>query len=384
MKLNHAKMLALGDIAFRVDSDFLCCLGSRHGKDYVRQNILEGTWDISDRESLLQVLNRFEENGASGHYRNAIGSDNNNLFIDRFIEKHRHRLAGRDLRAFDLGRCICVARYAQHVGLLSEQELWKQIQPYCEMLFKLYQSWQEFSDHYLLGALYWFENALPEYEAAIEFLCHNNKSPWQQLPWGPLTSFCSDSDTDNTYIFSSYIVNEKGPPLFPEQIVTQYFERYLADQSGNANDYFNFGLYQLEVLDKERSALECFLLATEANKHFSQAYEQAYKLLWGSDREDELPQLMRTWIENCPAFPIAHHCYAHWQAYDLDNYKLADLHYMTAISLYRDYAGIYVQYGDFLRDRVKDNSKAAIMYNKALKIEPENEKAKEQLRSLEA
>ncbi|MBO1254834.1 DUF1266 domain-containing protein [Alteromonas sp. 5E99-2] len=90
-----------------------------------------------------------------------------------------------DITAWDMGRCVAVARMCYEVSYLSEDEAWDFIKHAAEIAKPIYSSWKTFGHAYLVGRAMWsgpgmqLDNMIFDFKNHIE---HEN-SPWLKHPW---------------------------------------------------------------------------------------------------------------------------------------------------------------------------------------------------------
>ena len=89
----------------------------------------------------------------------------------------------RDLLAWDMARCVMVARHAFHALYLTLAEGWKYVREAARLAQANYASWEEYGHRYLRGRLRWNGEPEKRIDAAVDFLLTNPKSPWRQLDW---------------------------------------------------------------------------------------------------------------------------------------------------------------------------------------------------------
>lgn len=85
--------------------------------------------------------------------------------------------------AWDHARAIALCRWGYAAGLMSEEELWKRVEPIAKELQTLYASWQELNEAFLIGREAWHPGENAETLAAYEKLAKSDPSPFQSTPW---------------------------------------------------------------------------------------------------------------------------------------------------------------------------------------------------------
>jgi hypothetical protein len=75
-----------------------------------------------------------------------------------------------DLLAWDMARCVMVARHAFHVVYLRESEAWNYVRDAARMVQQSYTSWEEYGRRYLRGRMRWNGEPEKRIDAAIDSL----------------------------------------------------------------------------------------------------------------------------------------------------------------------------------------------------------------------
>jgi hypothetical protein len=164
---------------------------------------LRESWEVSDRESLVERLGWLARDGHRKEYGDACAllvsltasldpwetiegkvDDPAALAKLHFVQRHRERIGQRSLLAWDAGRLVNLAGWGYLTSLISEDEAWSYILPVAQAVQRTYGSWEEFGKHYLLGHEFWsgaWDGALGR---AFLALTLEPSSPWRALPWG--------------------------------------------------------------------------------------------------------------------------------------------------------------------------------------------------------
>ena len=85
--------------------------------------------------------------------------------------------------AWDHARAVALCRWGYAAGLLSEDDVWKRIEPIAKELQTLYASWEEMNDAFLIGREAWHPGENAETLAAYDKLVKSEKSPFKTTPW---------------------------------------------------------------------------------------------------------------------------------------------------------------------------------------------------------
>ncbi len=89
----------------------------------------------------------------------------------------------QDLLAWDMARCVNVARHAFHALHIGETEAWHHIRRAARIAQQAYPSWRDYGRRYLRGFMRWNGERDKKLDAAIDYLLKHPKSPWVQLHW---------------------------------------------------------------------------------------------------------------------------------------------------------------------------------------------------------
>lgn len=158
------------------------------------RSMLRQWWDVTDRTSLLKVLQWLGNEGHRAAFQQMfaqvahlseaeIASVPNETA--RFVWQNRQNFRNGDLIAWDFARLINVARHGYTAGYINEQEAWQFIGAAARVLQSTYGGWHELSDNYALGWRFW-QNGAPLdsfYIQTFNWLKSNAASPWTQIAW---------------------------------------------------------------------------------------------------------------------------------------------------------------------------------------------------------
>lgn len=105
----------------------------------------------------------------------------------RLVREYGEKFGDRDLKAWDLCRYVCLVRWGYKVGWLTEAEAYERIMPVAKQLQKMYGSWQEMGEAYLVGRQFWndayYQKDKEKSERILHELLTEPDSPWVTLPW---------------------------------------------------------------------------------------------------------------------------------------------------------------------------------------------------------
>ncbi|MCA9644878.1 MAG: DUF1266 domain-containing protein, partial [Myxococcales bacterium] len=203
MLLAQRWALSTAAILTRINQDapYLLGGGPRNRDDYVKsaQDVLASSWGAQDAEKLRSTIEWLREQGHSASYEKAQGECNQllaqygpSLAFEqyypaeaskyRFVQQYQHAIGQRSLLAWDAGRVVSVAGWGYLAGYIEEQEAWSYILPAATLLQRAYTSWQELSDHYIWGLMFWGGDPEPSQRAQAQLL-QDSESPYVCIPW---------------------------------------------------------------------------------------------------------------------------------------------------------------------------------------------------------
>ena len=173
--------------------------------------LLREWWGVADRASALSTLEWLKKEGHTKQFADVyrvishfaqtdeeyidkresiikfVNSDQDRttlIYLLDFVWKNRNKLATKKLYAWDYMRMASVARWAYSARYISEKEAWSYMFFAGQNLQRLYGSWDELGNHYILGRTFWMANAYhPEMENALRWLSTNPESPWKRILW---------------------------------------------------------------------------------------------------------------------------------------------------------------------------------------------------------
>jgi hypothetical protein len=139
--------------------------------------VLSRDWGITTREELLETLDRTENSGHAAPFREIqeiireISSAKDEFEMTAVLMKYSwdqtkfNRFSyvmanwaqhyNRTIKAWDLGRNISLCRWGYNVGFITEDEAWKKIFYYANLIQSLYNSWEEYGYDYFMGRIFW-------------------------------------------------------------------------------------------------------------------------------------------------------------------------------------------------------------------------------------
>ncbi|MDH5650668.1 MAG: DUF1266 domain-containing protein [Gammaproteobacteria bacterium] len=377
MESDKAWMLTTGDVIFKYNTDVLCSLGSLMSKQAVIDDILKPSWDVSDKNTLHETLEWLLEGGHSAFYRNAF-NEPKGKFQREFVEEFAGDINGRELKAWDLGRFVMVARWGHYAGFLTETQLWEQLRPVCQTLQQMYDSWEEYGYHYRLGRLFWRGEVEERYEAAFEFMMYHVKSPWQMLEWQtPL-----DGSGPAGQLYNPYILEWDAAGELSIAQKNDYYHILLQDDPYNPYACVHYADFLRDQMDDAETALGFYDRAMQIKPDMTDAYDNISAILWNDEeRRDELQAVFEGWIEHDAENYRAFLDYAIWLAYELEDVDDAYYKYQRAMELAPESDTVFASYAEYLQDFMDEPELTLEMYHKALALNPDNQKAAQGLQS---
>jgi hypothetical protein len=100
-----------------------------------------------------------------------------------FVAQNGAIVGQRGLLAWDLGRLLAVAGWGFLAGFCNDIEAWGVILPAADRIRNAYASWDEYGQHYKLGALFSMPDAAGQIENVLGQLRAAPDSPWKMVPW---------------------------------------------------------------------------------------------------------------------------------------------------------------------------------------------------------
>ncbi|MEO7329930.1 MAG: DUF1266 domain-containing protein, partial [Minicystis sp.] len=154
---------------------------------------LQLLWSINSAADVTAVLTMLRDIGESQTWERMAAAGKGDPIAEHpdfarrraIIEQHRGHVGGRRLLAWDAGRLATVAGWAYLSGYLEEDEAWGWILPMGARVRAAYGSWEEFSQHYLIGRSFWSDANSTVVADAIQWLLQDRKSAWKVSGWLP-------------------------------------------------------------------------------------------------------------------------------------------------------------------------------------------------------
>ena len=169
-----------------------CLGGAPAGPDEMKtaQTILANSWGIDSREKLESMIEWLSTTGHSADYQKAAAAFPQSSPQQQqgdphlaFVGQYGAQVGPRGLLAWDLGRLLAVAGWGFLAGYCNEFEAWGVMLPAAERLRNTYASWDEYGQHYRLGALFAMPAAAGQIEQILSQLRAAPDSPWRLFPW---------------------------------------------------------------------------------------------------------------------------------------------------------------------------------------------------------
>jgi hypothetical protein len=183
---------AILTVATRRVPRYDCLGGAPPGPDEEKtaKTILANSWGIESREKLESMLEWLSTAGHSADYHKAAAAFQQSPPPQQqgnpqlaFVGQYGAQLGQRGLLAWDLGRLLAVAGWGFLAGYCKEFEAWGVILPAADRIRNAYASWDEYGQHYRLGALFAMPAAAGQIEQILAQLRAAPDSPWRSVPW---------------------------------------------------------------------------------------------------------------------------------------------------------------------------------------------------------
>lgn len=143
----------------------------------IAANTLEEFWEITDKNSLMEIINWLH----SGGHRMNFTTDIADGTISDPEEWPEH------IDAWDFCRVMSLARWGAAAGYITDEEAWTQMRISANYLETKFSSFKELGENYIHGYEYWFDEAVnDDIDEAFDWLLdeENKESPWINIEWG--------------------------------------------------------------------------------------------------------------------------------------------------------------------------------------------------------
>ncbi|MBN1364385.1 MAG: DUF1266 domain-containing protein [Syntrophaceae bacterium] len=183
-----------------------------------QKNSLEEWWGISGRLSFFEKIEWINDKGhrkrfddwaryiaylSEEEYEKVLedNKDKEQLLNEiKIVKEYYKKLEGKGLLGWDYTRYINLCRCAYVVGYITEEEAWRMIMPAAEMLQKVFSSWEDLGQNYIVGREFWSLEQTKKggykYEDAYQRLIDMPSSPWNKYPWDMNLYEVTISDTE--------------------------------------------------------------------------------------------------------------------------------------------------------------------------------------------
>jgi hypothetical protein len=159
-------------------------------EEKIAKTILANSWGVESREKLESMIEWLSTRGHSADYQQAAAAFQQAPPAQRqgdpklaFVGQYGAQLANRGLLAWDLGRLLALAGWGFLAGYCQEFEAWGVILPAADRIRGAYTSWEEYGQHYKLGALFAMPAAAGQIDQVLAQLASAPDSPWKTTPW---------------------------------------------------------------------------------------------------------------------------------------------------------------------------------------------------------
>jgi hypothetical protein len=159
-------------------------------EEKIAKTILANSWGIESRQKLEAMIEWLSSAGHSADYHKAAAAYSQSPAQQpvgdpklAFVGQYGRELGPRGLLAWDLGRLLAVAGWGFLAGYCNEVEAWGVMLPAADRIRNAYTSWDEYGQHYRLGALFAMPAAAGQIEQVLSQLRAAPDSPWRLIPW---------------------------------------------------------------------------------------------------------------------------------------------------------------------------------------------------------
>ncbi len=166
--------------------------GAPAGPDAVNtaKTILANSWGIDTREKLEGTIESLLSAGHTADYQKAASAFQQAPPDQRqadpklaFVGQYGAQIGNKGLLAWDIGRLFAVAGWGFLAGYCNDVEAWGVSMQGATKLQSTYGSWDEYADHYRLGAMFGNPEAVAQIDPIIAQLRSAPDSPWKRIPW---------------------------------------------------------------------------------------------------------------------------------------------------------------------------------------------------------
>jgi hypothetical protein len=154
------------------------------------KTLLANSWNIPSREKLEAMIEWLASQGHSGEYQRAVAAFQQAPPAQQqsdprlaYVGQHGAELGQRGLLAWDLGRLLSIAGWGFLAGYCNEVEAWGVMLPAADRIRNAYASWDEYGQHYKLGAMFAMPDAAAQIDQVLAQLRAAPDSPWKSVPW---------------------------------------------------------------------------------------------------------------------------------------------------------------------------------------------------------
>jgi hypothetical protein len=154
------------------------------------KTLLANSWGIPSREKLEAMIEWLATSGHSAEYQKAAAAFPQTPPPQQqadprlaFVGQYGAQVGPRGLLAWDLARLLSIAGWGFLAGYCNEVEAWGVMLPAADRLRNAYASWDEYGQHYKLGAMFAMPDAAAQIDQVLAQLRAAPDSPWKSVPW---------------------------------------------------------------------------------------------------------------------------------------------------------------------------------------------------------
>ncbi|MBX9693125.1 MAG: DUF1266 domain-containing protein [Cyanobacteria bacterium] len=170
----------------------------------MQKDALRKWWNISNREELLRTLVWLTEGGGHREVWKEMTAIKDNADAAAFkarsgmdaddfecklavVRKHGKAFGDAGILGWDYCRYIALCRWGVYCGYLTKDEAWRKMMPIARILQRNFKSWHDLGWNYVVARKFWSQRQTEisgdSFEATLEKLTKDPKSPWNQIPW---------------------------------------------------------------------------------------------------------------------------------------------------------------------------------------------------------
>ena len=210
-EMNKGNHLILGGHYKTIEANVLCA-----------KEILDKWWNINTKEELFSTLNWLANDGHRREFNElseklSTLSNGDILSLKKYYSKntsilnkikivteYKTKLGSKSILGWDYVRYVLLCGWGYTAGLMSKEEVWRQLMPVGQILQQTFDSWEDLGRNYIIGRRYWSKTQSDRQGELVENiynkLISDSNSPWNRINWN-LNLFPNNSNIDQNSLF---------------------------------------------------------------------------------------------------------------------------------------------------------------------------------------